>query len=204
MGFNSCFKGLNSGETFVTLKFHKNKYLFRLVQSQSRKSLQLLLSRLTCRHLLWYSWFVHTTRIINQKLDMCVMWHLESICLTIVIPFFKFSVHLPPLVLEASSNVMAHVQKPDFVFRQNGRVHSNRQGVSSVDYQQPRCVHQLLLLVAMLDTGSEKGTGYPLHSPVPPFTSPPVHHRVPSHFNWSLPSLIPYNFKCIFVLTVFM
>ena len=32
---------------------------------------------------------------------------------------------------------------------------------------------------------SVKGTGYPLHSPVS-FTSPPVRHGVPSHFNWSL------------------
>ena len=35
--------------------------------------------------------------------------------------------------------------------------------------------------------GSVKGTGYSLHSPVSPFTSPPVRHRVPSHFNWTLP-----------------
>ena len=34
--------------------------------------------------------------------------------------------------------------------------------------------------------GSVKSTGYPLHSPVSPFTSPPMCHRVPSHFNWSL------------------
>jgi len=34
--------------------------------------------------------------------------------------------------------------------------------------------------------GSVKSTGYPLHSPVSPFTSPPVRHRVPSHFNWTL------------------
>ena len=34
--------------------------------------------------------------------------------------------------------------------------------------------------------GSVKGTGYPLHSPVSPFSSPPVRHRVPSHFNWTL------------------
>ena len=34
--------------------------------------------------------------------------------------------------------------------------------------------------------GSVKSTGYPLHSLVSPFTSPPVRHRVPSHFNWSL------------------
>jgi len=31
-------------------------------------------------------------------------------------------------VVEASWNVMAHTQKPDFVFRRKGRVHLNRQG----------------------------------------------------------------------------
>ena len=34
--------------------------------------------------------------------------------------------------------------------------------------------------------GSVKGTGYPLYSTVSHFTSRPVHHLVPSHFNWSL------------------
>jgi hypothetical protein len=34
--------------------------------------------------------------------------------------------------------------------------------------------------------GSVKGTGYPLHSPASP-SLPPVHHRVPSHFNCTLP-----------------
>jgi len=34
--------------------------------------------------------------------------------------------------------------------------------------------------------GSVKGTVYPLHSPVSTFTFPPVRHRVPSHFNWTL------------------
>ena len=34
--------------------------------------------------------------------------------------------------------------------------------------------------------GSVKSTGYPLHSPVFPFTSPLVRHRVPSRFNWTL------------------
>ena len=32
------------------------------------------------------------------------------------------------IALEASWNVMAHAQKPDFVFRRNGRVHLNRRG----------------------------------------------------------------------------
>ena len=31
-------------------------------------------------------------------------------------------------IVEASWNVMAHAQKPDFVFRQNGGVHLNRRG----------------------------------------------------------------------------
>jgi hypothetical protein len=99
---------------------------------------------------------------------MQVMWHLKSICLTIVIPFFKFSVHLPPSVLQASWNVMAHVQKPDIVSWQNGRAIQISRGISSVDYWQPRCAYQLLLLAVMLDTGSAKGTGYPLYSPVSP------------------------------------
>jgi len=52
--------------------------------------------------------------------------------------------------LEASRNVMAHAQKSYFVFRRNGRVHLNRpEGVSSVDYWQPRCAHQA---VVVLDT----------------------------------------------------
>jgi len=34
--------------------------------------------------------------------------------------------------------------------------------------------------------GSVKSTDYLLHSPVSPFTSPPVRHHVPSHFNWPL------------------
>ena len=49
--------------------------------------------------------------------------------------------------------------------------------------------------------GSVKSTGYPLHSPV----SPPVRHRVPSHFKWTLllttfPKLL---FPIIFFFTFF-
>ena len=36
--------------------------------------------------------------------------------------------------------------------------------------------------------GTAKSTGYPLHSPVSPSLSPPMRHRVPSHFNWTLPT----------------
>jgi hypothetical protein len=41
--------------------------------------------------------------------------------------------------------------------------------------------------------GSVKSTGYPLHSPVSPFTSPPVRHRVPSHSNWTPPVRAPHR-----------
>ena len=36
--------------------------------------------------------------------------------------------------------------------------------------------------------GSVKGTGFPIHSPVSPSLPPPVRHRVPPHFIWSLPT----------------
>jgi len=51
--------------------------------------------------------------------------------------------HQKLCLVEASWNVMAHAQKPDFVFHRNGGVYLNRPGgVSSVDYWQPRCAHQ--------------------------------------------------------------
>ena len=43
-------------------------------------------------------------------------------------PTFRKSPITSALWLEASWNAMAHVQKPDFVFRRNGRVHLNRRG----------------------------------------------------------------------------
>jgi len=53
-------------------------------------------------------------------------------------------------VVQATWIVMAQAQKPNFVFRPNGRVHLNRPvGVSSVDYRQPRCAASA---VVMLDT----------------------------------------------------
>jgi len=50
--------------------------------------------------------------------------------------------------------------------------------------------------------GSVKSTGYPLRSPVSPFTSSPVRHRVPSHFNWSLMTEVasPHKNLCSFAV----
>ena len=80
---------------------------------------------------------------------------------------------------------MEHVQKPDFVFRRNGRVHLNRRGASVQSTTGSRGVR-----ISGSNTGytmfrgSVKSTGYSLHSPVSP--SPPVRHRVTSYFNSTL------------------
>ena len=78
-------------------------------------------------------------------------------------------------VLEANRNVMAHAQKPNFLFRRNGRVHLNRRGASvqSTTGSQGVCISGSNAGYTMF-RGSVKGTGYPLHSPVSPslhFTS---------------------------------
>jgi hypothetical protein len=81
---------------------------------------------------------------------------------------------------------MAHTQKPDFVFRRNGRLHLNWQG----------CLFNWLLAnevcasaVVMLDTPCSEVVWRVLatHS-IFPFTSPLVCHSVPSHFSWTLSS----------------
>jgi len=62
---------------------------------------------------------------------------------------------------------MARAQKPDFVFRRNGRVHLNRAGASVQSTTVSRGVR-----ISGTNAGytmfrcSVKGTGYPLHSPV--------------------------------------
>jgi len=64
-------------------------------------------------------------------------------------------------------NVMAHSQKPDFVFRRNGRVHLNRRGASVQSTTGSRGVRIIGSNAGCtIVRGSVKGTGYPLHSPV--------------------------------------
>jgi hypothetical protein len=65
-------------------------------------------------------------------------------------------------------NVMGHTQKPDFVFRRNGRVHLNQQG-----RQFSRLLAAKVRASAVVTLNTPrfevvKGTGYPLHSPVSP------------------------------------
>jgi len=62
---------------------------------------------------------------------------------------------------------MVHVQKPDFVFRRNGRVHLNRLGASVQSTTGSRGVRISGSNAGYtVFRGSVKGTGYPLHSPV--------------------------------------
>jgi hypothetical protein len=84
-------------------------------------------------------------------------------------------------------NVMAHAQKPDFVFRQNGRVHLNRRGRQ---FSRLLAAEVCASAVVMLDTPSSEVVWRVLvtHSIASfPFSSPPVRHRVPLRFNWTLP-----------------
>ena len=96
--------------------------------------------------------------------------------------------------LKLVRNVMAHAQKPDFVFRLNGRVHLNRWGRQ---FSRLLATEVCASAWVMLDTQrSEVAWEYWLPTPFASFTftSPPVRHRVPSHFNWTLPSVF-----CLFI-----
>ena len=64
--------------------------------------------------------------------------------------------------------MMAHAQKPDFVFRRNGRVHLNRRGASvqSTGSRGVRISGRNAGYTML--RGSVKGTGYPLHSTFSP------------------------------------
>ena len=99
--------------------------------------------------------------------------------------------------------MIAHAQKPDFVFRakrtspfksarwvERQPGHLNRpggRGVSSVDcWPAEVCAISGSNAGYTMFRGSVKSTGYPLYSPFSPSQRPPVRHRVPSHFNWIL------------------
>ena len=84
---------------------------------------------------------------------------------------------------------MTHAQKPDFVFRRNGRVNLKRLGASVQSTTGSRGVRIIGSNAGCtIVRGSVKGTEYPLHSPVfpsLPLTCVTVCHHV---FNWALPS----------------
>jgi hypothetical protein len=63
--------------------------------------------------------------------------------------FLRTHAHACCSMLDCVWNVMAHAQKPDFVFRRNGRVHLNRQGRQ---YGRPVTAAVCASAVVMLDT----------------------------------------------------
>jgi len=86
-------------------------------------------------------------------------------------------------------NVMAYAQKPDFVFRRNGRFHLSRR---ERQFSRLLATEVCASAVVMLDTPRSEVVWRVLATPTPfasfSFTSSPVrHHRMPSHFNWTLP-----------------
>jgi len=86
-----------------------------------------------------------------------------------------------------------HAQKPDFVFRRNGRVHFKRSMGGGGQFSRLLAAEVCASAVVMLDTPcSEVWLTTPF-----PFTSPPARHRVPSHFNWTLPPDCEVWSRCI-------
>ena len=97
---------------------------------------------------------------------------------------------------------MAHAQKPDFVFRRNGRVHLNRRGSSVQSTTGSRCLRIGGSNAGYtMFRGSVKSTGYPPHSPVSPSLPRPCvtvcHHvstglylprRLACHLTRNIPS----------------
>jgi len=96
-------------------------------------------------------------------------------------------------------NMMAHAQKPDFVFRRKGRVHLNRRGLQ---FSRLLAAEVCASAVVVLNTPCSEVVWRVLatHSIRQfPFTSPPVRHRVPLHFNWTLPASYPLPLFCLFL-----
>jgi len=88
--------------------------------------------------------------------------------------------------VELVRNMMAHAQKPHFVFRLNGRIHLNRR---RSQFSRLLAAEVCVSALVMLDTPpSEVVWEYWLPTPFAsfPFTSSPVRHRVPPHSERSI------------------
>jgi len=83
------------------------------------------------------------------------------------------------------------VQEPDFVFRRNRRVHFNRPG-GGHQFIQLLAAEVCASAVVMLDTPCCGVVWRVLatHTIRQSLSSPPVHHRVPSRFSWTVHNCI--------------
>ena len=76
--------------------------------------------------------------------------------------------HMNRKLVDCVLNMMAHAQKPDFVFRRNEQIHLNRLWRQ---FSRLLAAEMCASAVLMRDTQSSevvKSAGYPLHSPVSP------------------------------------
>jgi hypothetical protein len=113
-------------------------------------------------------------RYSNSNVHDTAKWILEGSVTCLCVPS-AVACRSPELCCSCVScvdcvwNVMAHAQKPDFVFRRNGRVHLNRRraSVQSTTGSRGVCISGSNAGYTVL-RGSVKSTGYPLHSPVSP------------------------------------
>jgi hypothetical protein len=104
---------------------------------------------------------------------------------------------------EASWNVLAHAQKPDFVFRRNGRVHLNRRGASVQSTAGSRGVRISRSNAGYtMFRGSVKSTGYPLHSPVSPSLPLPC-VTVCHHISTGVLRGLKVGIKCLETVAMF-
>ena len=103
-------------------------------------------------------------------------------------PFYKCVLYHVSVV-DCVWNVMAHAQKPDFVFRLKGRVHLNLQG-GSVQWNTGNRVVRISSSNAgyTMFRGSVKSTAYPIHLPVSPSLPLPCitlcHHISAGLYSW--------------------
>jgi hypothetical protein len=132
-----------------------------------------------------YAWHVSRTRVRVGLVHRC---QLQSQVTTQYVVTYRQSRRYATQLLVTTPvdcvwDVMAHAQKPDFVFQRNGRVHLNRPGASVQSTAGSRGVRISGSNAGYtMFWGSVKSTGCPLHSPVYPSLPFPCvtvcHHRL--------------------------
>ena len=125
-----------------------------------------------------YKWFLYEFYVQTQKENWCGFVSENA-----VKAYERVAVCIHSLLISAVKyvwNVIAHAQKPDFVFPRNGRIHLNRCGRQ---FSRLLAAEVCTSALVMLDTPcSVVAWEYWLPTPFAsfPFTSPPLRHHVPS------------------------
>jgi hypothetical protein len=107
---------------------------------------------------------LHSVPMITTALGFCLTSHWFLLLSWVCLHDTTRQQH----ILEANWNVMAHAQKPDFVFRRNGRVHLNQRGRQ---FSRLLAAEVCASTVVMLDTPCSEVVWRVLANP--PFASSP-------------------------------